>query len=215
MAYEEKMNCKACGREIVQVSGGHRKREYCDDACRQTAHRLRREEQQRQQCTAQVQTWGNFQAETVSLLADLLCAGNEEFARHIAGVIRNEQVHDAEPSHQNREVYQEKLAQAACRIEKLERQVETQRQRLGQYYQQLYPSSLAAAEERLLALGAGVTYKRLLKYNELTVDIGTGAEAWRDFAKAADYDMLALAIQQAQRFHENLEATRSIATRHS
>jgi septal ring factor EnvC (AmiA/AmiB activator) len=62
-----------------------------------------------------------------------------------------------------------KLTQAAHRIEKLEQQVAIQRQRLGQYYQQLYPSSLAEAEERLLALGAAVNYKRLLKYNELTL----------------------------------------------
>lgn len=94
-------------------------------------------------------------------------------------------------------------------------QVEAQRQKLGQYHQRFYPSSLAAAEERLLALGAMVNYKRLLKYNEQTVDIGTGAEAWRDFAKSADYDTLALAILQAQRFYENLEATRSTSKRNS
>jgi hypothetical protein len=105
--------------------------------------------------------------------------------------------------------YQEKLMQAARRIEKLERQVEVQRQKIGQYHQRFYPSSLAVAEERLLALGAMVNYKRLLKYNEHTVDIGAGAEAWRDFAKSADYDTLAQAILQAQRFYENLEATHS------
>jgi len=54
-------------------------------------------------------------------------------------------------------------------------------------------------------------YKRLLKYNEFTVDIGAGSESWREFATHADYDTLALAIQQAQRFYENLEATRSCA----
>ncbi len=205
------MNCKACGREIVQVSGGHRKREYCDDACRQTAHRLRREEQRRQQYATQVQTWGNFQTETVALLVSLLYAGNEEFARRLAGIIVSEQGQEQ----QNIESCQEKLTQAAHRIEKLERQVETQRQRIGQYHQRLYLSSLDAAEERLLALGAAVNYKRLLKYNELTVDIGTGAEAWRDFAKSADYDTLALAILQAQRFYENLEATHSATKRDS
>jgi hypothetical protein len=210
MAYEEKMNCKACGREIVQLSGGHRKREYCDDACRQAAHRLRREEYLRHECLAQVQTWGTFQAETVSLLAGLLYAGNEEYARRIASIIVGEQgQHAAQPDQQNLEATREKLAQAARRIEKLERQVEVQRQKLGQYHQRFYPSSLAAAEERLLALGAAVNYKRLLKHNEQTVDIGTGAESWRDFAKSADYDTLALAILQAQRFYENLEVTRS------
>jgi SRSO17 transposase len=60
----------------------------------------------------------------------------------------------------------------------------------------------------LLALGDALGYRRLLKYNELTVEVASGAEAWRDFVQHADYDMLALAIQQAQRFYENLEATR-------
>ena len=113
----------------------------------------------------------------------------------------------------NIDAYQEKLTQAGRRISKLEQQVEIQRQRLGWYYQRLYPSSLAVAEERLLALGAALGYKRLLKYNDLTVEVASGVEAWREFATHANIDDLALAIEQAQRFYENLEATRSPAKR--
>jgi hypothetical protein len=37
--------CGACGRPLTQVSGhGHRKRRYCDEACRQRAHRARQHE---------------------------------------------------------------------------------------------------------------------------------------------------------------------------
>ena len=35
MAYGDKTTCKACGGEIVQISGGHRPRQYCDDICKQ------------------------------------------------------------------------------------------------------------------------------------------------------------------------------------
>lgn len=55
-----------------------------------------------------------------------------------------------------------KLAQASARISKLEGHVEIQRQRLGQYYQRFYPSSLAVAAQRLMALGAALNYKLLL-----------------------------------------------------
>ena len=94
----------------------------------------------------------------------------------------------------NVEACLEKLTQAGHRIEKLERQVEIQRQRLGQYYQRFYPSSLAVATERLLALGAAVNYRRLIKYNDLTVEIASGAEAWRECATHADVETLSLAI---------------------
>jgi hypothetical protein len=33
--------CLACGRPLTQLGGGHRKRRYCNDACRQRAHRTR------------------------------------------------------------------------------------------------------------------------------------------------------------------------------
>jgi len=53
----------------------------------------------------------------------------------------------------------------------------------------------------------------VLKYNDLTVEVASGVEAWREFATHANIDDLALAIEQAQRFYENLEATRSPAKR--
>jgi hypothetical protein len=140
-------------------------------------------------------------------------AENERLRHRIAELEREvtqQRAMNAEPeAHQNALACQEKLTQAGRRISKLEQQVEVQRQRLGWYYQRLYPSSQAVAEEKLLALGAALGYKRLLKYNELKMEIAPGVEAWREFAAHADIDQLSLAIQQAQRFYENLEATRS------
>ena len=54
----------------------------------------------------------------------LLYAGNGDCARRLAGIILNEHDQDTEVSGQNIATYQEKLTQAARRIEKLERQVE-------------------------------------------------------------------------------------------
>jgi hypothetical protein len=146
--------CKGphCTRMIAQVGSGHRKREYCNDNCRQAAQQARREAGRRKFCVEQVQAWGSFQAETMTLLAGLLYAGNEEYARSLAAIIRNAQGdQDA----------REKLTQAARRIAKLERQVDIQRQQLGQYHQRFYPSSLAVAVQRLMALGAAINYKIL------------------------------------------------------
>ncbi len=41
----ESTTCLACGSPIVQIAGrGHRKRLYCDDLCRQRAHRSKGQE---------------------------------------------------------------------------------------------------------------------------------------------------------------------------
>jgi predicted RNase H-like nuclease (RuvC/YqgF family) len=45
----EAEQCLACGRPLAQVSGGHRKRRYCDDRCRQRGHRARLAQVEREQ----------------------------------------------------------------------------------------------------------------------------------------------------------------------
>jgi hypothetical protein len=52
----ETEQCLACGRPIAQLSGGHRKRHYCDDACRQRAHRARQTQEKREQREASDQS---------------------------------------------------------------------------------------------------------------------------------------------------------------
>jgi len=89
--------CKnpACRRPIAQVGGGHRRREYCDGACKMAAHRARWQVPHHQRCVAQVRTWGSFQEETTALLAELRSAGNAEYARRLAerGQERERPVH--------------------------------------------------------------------------------------------------------------------------
>lgn len=59
--------CKnpSCGRLLTQTGSGHRKREYCDDACRQTARRKRVEQAHRDEVNRR---WATFTAETRSFL---------------------------------------------------------------------------------------------------------------------------------------------------
>jgi hypothetical protein len=45
----ETAQCLACGRPLTQLGGGHRKRRYCDEACRQRAHRARQAQEKREQ----------------------------------------------------------------------------------------------------------------------------------------------------------------------
>ena len=50
-AAQEITTCLECGSTIIQISGrGHRKRQYCDDRCRQRAHRTRQAKEEREQC---------------------------------------------------------------------------------------------------------------------------------------------------------------------
>jgi cell division septum initiation protein DivIVA len=72
--------------------------------------------------------------------------------------------------------------------------------------ERFYPSSLATASERLMTLGAALNYKTLLKYDALAVEVGSGEQAWREFATHANVDQLAQAILQAQHFFDNLQA---------
>jgi hypothetical protein len=46
-AAQDITTCLACGSTIIQISGrGHRKRQYCDDRCRQRAHRTRQAQEE-------------------------------------------------------------------------------------------------------------------------------------------------------------------------
>lgn len=109
---------------------------------------------------------------------------------------------EAQESQQNIEDYREKLAQAAQRERKLEKQVDTQRQMINQYHARFYPSSLAVAMERLLALGAVLNYMPLPRSDELTVEVARGLQAWQEFARTANYEDMAQAILQAERLEQ-------------
>ena len=97
--------CKACGRPIVQLSGGHRKRLYCDDNCKQAAFRARREQEHRD---AVNRRWEAFTPETRGFLDWIMSRYGDDLALAIEAAITRE-LEQQRPSHQgigNREQLQ-------------------------------------------------------------------------------------------------------------
>jgi len=114
---DEEICCQnpACGKSLTVVPG-HRRRQYCDDACKQAAHRARvlaarqaeeeadrqaRIEQERQML---LKRWGNLLPETVDLLLYLPSS-----AEKIVKVIRAEQEWVRKSQHQERNTLLEYL----------------------------------------------------------------------------------------------------------
>lgn len=63
-----------CQRPIEVIPGGHRRKEYCNDACRQAAHRLRKQRDQREQHAEMNRIWTKYQSPR-------LCAVLEQIRR--------------------------------------------------------------------------------------------------------------------------------------
>lgn len=82
--------CKYCDQPIEQRPGG-RKREYCDDACRQAGHRAHAQEAARLAAETEVQGWGDFLPGTVKQLAGYIVSGSKDTARKLADIILAEQ----------------------------------------------------------------------------------------------------------------------------
>ena len=83
--------CKACGRPLVQLAGGHRKREYCDAACKMRDRRSlgARKEQEQAQAVLRAR-WGDFLPETLQALEEVMHAGNVGLTERVAQVIASE-----------------------------------------------------------------------------------------------------------------------------
>ncbi len=84
MAYGDRARCKSCGREIIQIGGGHRQRAYCDDTCKQRAYLERREQAHMAALRA---LWAAYLPTTQEMLVGLTRQYSEEFARRFAAVI--------------------------------------------------------------------------------------------------------------------------------
>ncbi len=84
MAYGDRARCKSCGREIIQIGGGHRQRQYCDDTCKQRAYQERREQAHMAALRA---LWVGYLPTTQEMLVGLTRQYSEEFARRFAAVI--------------------------------------------------------------------------------------------------------------------------------
>jgi hypothetical protein len=117
MSLDEEVCCQNpdCGRPLVIIPG-HRRRQYCDDSCKQKAHRARLEaarlaqeeadrlariEQERQ---ALLKRWGNLLPETIDLLLYMPSS-----AEKIVKAIRAEQEWARKSQHQEHNTLLEDL----------------------------------------------------------------------------------------------------------
>ncbi len=83
--------CKACGRPLVQLGGGHRKREYCDPACKMRDRRkLEAREKWEQAQDALRARWGDFLPETLQALEEVMHAGSVGLTERVAQAIASE-----------------------------------------------------------------------------------------------------------------------------
>lgn len=79
-----------CGTPLVQSDRG-RKREYCDDVCRQAEHRARQADAAKEAARQEVASWGEFLPATIDQLAGYITAGSRDTARKLADIILAEQ----------------------------------------------------------------------------------------------------------------------------
>lgn len=113
------ITCKACGRPIVQIGGGHRKKEYCDEACKQIGYRRRKELQEREQQQAAMRTrWGDYLPETQQVLEDVMHLHSVELASRVASAIKSETAHAKEAA-------QGQIVRSSMQVRKLEHQLKT------------------------------------------------------------------------------------------
>src|SRR6266446_3347828 len=83
--------CKGCGCLIAQAAGGHRKREYCTDACKMRDRRKRQEQKAHEQ-TIQLfcARWGDFLPQTVQVLEAVIQQAGAELAEKVAEAVTGE-----------------------------------------------------------------------------------------------------------------------------
>jgi hypothetical protein len=166
MGYGEKTTCKGCGNEIVQRDGGHRKRHYCDDACRQNAFRKRREQTEHEQHQAKIrEQFGTLQPKTLQFYDTIIQISGPELAQHVAYAI------NAECGHQTyalREITTQGVWQLQKRVSDLE-------QELASLTQLASLSDREKLQHDLLFIGEQVHYPWI---NSDKILIPPGVEAW-------------------------------------
>ncbi len=83
--------CKGCGCLIVQAAGGHRKREYCTDACKMRDRRKRQEQRAQEQSILRLcARWGDFLPQTVQVLEAVIQQAGAELAEKVAEAVTGE-----------------------------------------------------------------------------------------------------------------------------
>jgi hypothetical protein len=219
--------CKHCDQELERRPGGRRK-EYCDDACRQAAHRARLQDASAAAARQEVATWGDFQAATIEQLAGHLVAGSRETAKKLADIILAEQL----AAKQDRYELQAQIALVESRLNTAEREREHRQleeaQRAAEAEKAAAQSSTPNDEAQRAELAQLLLTKakeqqypvlRLSGYVRLfgdsiagdLSDILAGRSAWQRAAATLGTQELLIAITSLQARHA-LEEQRSVAS---
>ena len=195
----ETTTCKACGRPIVQVPGGHRVRVYCNAACKMRDRRRKEERKEQERAQAEMRArWTGLLPETQQVLEDLLGLHGPELASRVAVVVRaeiataKEQVEVAAATQKLRD--QQGRLDAIQNVEERFRNDTRVRafapwiEKRAQYYAEtpFGKRFLADRKERLLPPSASRSHyesimRHTLHYSE--EDLETFREAWREMLK--------------------------------
>jgi uncharacterized Zn finger protein (UPF0148 family) len=82
--------CKDCGRPLVQISG-HRKKAFCNDACRQRHHRSQKEQQARETAQAALRaSTGPYLPQTRAVLEEVMHVQGMDLAGRVAAALADE-----------------------------------------------------------------------------------------------------------------------------
>ena len=119
-----KTTCTACGRALVQIPG-HRKKAFCNDACRQRHHRSQKEQQARE--TAQVAlraSTGFYLPQTQRVLEEVMRLQDMELASRVAAALADEITHTRDAAHAQLAVLQVERATLQVTLRELQVRLE-------------------------------------------------------------------------------------------
>jgi uncharacterized Zn finger protein (UPF0148 family) len=188
------LTCKACGRPIVQQAGGHRKREYCDPACKMRDRRnLEAREKWEQTQEALRARWGDFLPETFQALEEVMHAGSVGLTERVAQVIASEISAATDAAQTEMAVLQQQVAVLERRLTAIQdieerfrtdteaRAFKTWLAKHARYYAETpFGQRFLEKYEGMPPRGSRAWYEQLLRNAHYSAeDIATFREAWK------------------------------------
>ena len=198
--------CKACGRALVQIPG-HRKKAFCNDACRQRHHRSQKEQQARETAQAALRaSTGFYLPQTQRVLEEVMRLQDMELASRVAAALADEITQTRDATHAELAVLQAEHATLQVTVQELHMRLEAIQnvderfrmdtqvrpfgswlQKHARYYAQTPFGQQFLADRRTRLLppqGSRADYEaRLRAAGYEASDLETFREAWREMLK--------------------------------
>jgi uncharacterized Zn finger protein (UPF0148 family) len=198
--------CHACGRPLVHIPG-HRKKAFCNDACRQRHHRWQKEQQAREAAQAALQaSTGSYLPQTRAVLEEVMRVQGIELAGRVAAALADEITHTRDTAQAQAAAVQAEHAALQVTMRELHMRLEAREnvderfridtqvrpfgswlQKHARYYAQtpFGQRFLADRSSRLLPpRGSRADYEsRLRAAGYQASDLETFREAWREMLK--------------------------------